>query len=250
LESRQRHVILRTERNEEIISRIFWLPDGKHIGYFVYDNTDHEIGTWSIDLQGQNNVRINQDSIEPLWNRSGTKFATEETNETSGGWYSAIYVTNISTNQKQQVFEATKPNTFPHGISWSYDDKILAFSYGDGGSEIPEERPKIFFIDLETSERVQFTSDRFEEYTYPQFSPVNDLIAFGRRQPSFFRYTTVIKDVSTNCQIELPITALAGAVSWSPDGKQILISNSKGDYIVNLSEFIGPKFKETGSICP
>jgi hypothetical protein len=95
----------------------------------------------------------------------------------------------------------------------------------------------------------QVANDPFEAYAHPPFSPVHNLIAFQRYQSSFFRYTTVIKDINKNCQIEIPIE-LYGSVSWSPDGQKLVFSGLEEHYIVNLTEFIGPTFKEIGSICP
>lgn len=240
LVTNQRQIIFRTEKNEKIISRIFWLPDGQHIGYLIYDDKGYETGTWSIDNQGQNNVRINNDNDSPRWSHDGSKIAVEE--------YSGIFLIDASTNQKQQIFEIKNPDSSLYGLSWSHDEKTLAFSYGDRRSEEPEGQPKIYFLELATNEITKLTGDKFDEFTYPEFSPTNNLIAFQRYQPSFFRHTTVIKDLNTDCQIELPLTDVT-SVSWSPDGQKLVVSTLSDTYIVDLTEFIGKGFIETGSVC-
>ena len=138
-------------------------------------------------------------------------------------------------------------------LSWSSDGKVLAFSYGQHGSNIsPDLRPQIFLIDLETDKTTRLTNDLYE-YWSAGFSPVHNLIALqrvGGGSPNQGpEYTTVIQDLDTHCQIDLPLHDTNFA-SWSPDGQKLVISALGSAYIVDLSEYLGPVYQQTGSICP
>lgn len=248
LENKQRQTILRTKYSEKDILNIFWFPDGLHIGYTTLNDLEHGGETWSIDIQGQNDIQVLSEIENPVWSPDNTKKALDAFEKFGNDWYSVIYVVDALTNQKDQVFIANEPYVHLRGLSWSLDGKILAFSYGDTRSDVTELRPKIFFVELETNKITQFTINKFEEFTHPEFSPKYNLIAYERYQPAFNKRTVVIEDLNAKCEIQLP-NEFNSLASWSPDGQKLTVGDIGKYYVVDLLEFIGPKFKETGSIC-
>ncbi len=247
----ERKSLVKTEFYDRIIYATSWHPDGKHIAYHSEGN---KTGDWGeirlIDIKGQDDIAYLDGSRNLIWNPSGTLLASLETEGVSGDWYPAIYIIDVLTNQKKQIFKADKSNSGVFNLSWSSNGKTLAFSFGKLTMENPA-KFNIFLYNTESKEITQLTDDQFE-YEGAFFSPTDNLIAlqrFNKNAVDFeHRYTTAIRDLSSNCEVELPLV-LTLSSSWSPDGKKLIITGVGKAYLVDLVEFIGPEFNETGSIC-
>jgi Tol biopolymer transport system component len=185
-----------------------------------------------------------------IWSPSGTKMASIETEGIPGDWYPSIYVLNVSSDQKDLIFSAVEPIATIGSLSWSRDGNILAYSFGNFGRD-EDPKPEIFFYEVISETTNQITNDEFQ-YRRAEFSPTDDLIALQRVDMNLPdgipKYATVIRDLRSHCEIELPISHTSSA-SWSPDGEKLVISALGDAYIVDLLEFIGADFKETRSIC-
>ncbi len=239
--------LMQTPNNGKIISEVFSMPDGEHVGYVVDgigQSTDR--GTWSIGTNGLDDHKLSDKRIVPVWSPDGKRFAEEGID--------SIRIGTILGGDEQELFQSKDPEAYVGGLSWSADGTEIAFSYGNSRSETPELRPRLYLLDVSTGAISPISGDRFEEYHYPVFSPVDDLIVYEREQPAFFRSMTLIRDLKTDCQIELPIKTLAWEISWSPDGSKLLVEGSgehlDEHYIIDLKELLGPKFAASGSICP
>jgi Tol biopolymer transport system component len=255
----ERRRIIRTATDEKIISSVFWFPDGEHIGYVVVGsilNRAADVGTWSIRIDGQQDQRISTRIVDPIWSRDGTKFAehvwsldkTKPPDQQR--WSSSIRVGTIVGEGEQELFQPSDPEAGIYGFSWSPDGTTIAVSYGDDSSVTPELRPGIYFLDVSTGRTLEMPRVKYEEYRYPLFSPDGTLMAFEREQPAFYRTTTVIRDLKTGCQIELPLKMDYHEMSWSPDGSRLLLPTDTGYYMLDLREYLAPVFQQTGSICP
>ncbi|GEM_PF-4482974 len=247
----ERKSIIRTEFYDRVIYSISWYPDSKHIAYHSDNN---QVGNWGevrlIDITGQSDMTFMEGSRYVVWSPNGTKLASIETEGVPGDWYPAIYIIDLSTNQKEQVFIAADPISQIFSLSWSSDGKLLAFSYGKLTMENPI-KFNIFIFDDETKQTTQFTDDEFE-YHGAFFSPTDNLITLQRfdNQADFeYQHTTAIRDLISDCEIEIRLTQTFSS-SWSPDGEKLVITGLGNTYIIDLLEFTRPKFGETGSICP
>ncbi len=222
------------------------MPDGKHLGYIVDGiGNSTDFGTWSIGIDGLDDHKVNDERVVPVWSQDGKRFAK--------AGLDSINIGTALDGIEPELFRPQSAGGYIQGLSWSADSTKIAFSYGDDRSETPELRSKIYLLEVSTGAVSQVSGDRFEEFRYPVFSPVNDLIAYEREQPAFFKRTTVVRDLKTDCQVALPAKALMGQISWSPDGSKLLVMNWEDNqeyYIIDLKEFLGPKFAATGSICP
>ena len=244
LDKKEKETVLWVKYPDKDISTISWFPDGEQIAY-----TDESLGSkWgirSISVDGTNDVQYMADNGYPLWNPNHPIIAMRGMIGVAGNWYPVINIIDLSTKEKELIFKGPEPISDILSLSWSADGSTLAFAYGKIG---PNEEliPKIFFFDLETKKVVQFTNDKYE-YWSADFSPTNNIIALQRI--SNMSHVIILKDLANDCEVELPIIYTISA-SWSPDGQKIVVSGGRDAYIVNLAEYFGTKFIETGSICP
>jgi Tol biopolymer transport system component len=247
----EKHTLSKTKFHEKDVWIITWLPNSKRIAYvpsIQYAGEESKI--WSIDIYGQNNAPIIQEDASPAWSPDGSKIALLEKQRISGNSISLLYILDSSTQKKQLLYKSEGPEFFINNISWTPDGKKIIFAYGqDQHYEILYEN--IFYIDLESKEISQLTNDAFE-YSAAEYSPTNNLIALQRVNDAAdfnHKYMTVLRDLTNNCEVELPILYTHSA-SWSPDGKKLVISGGRKAYILDLTKYFGTKFTETGSICP
>ncbi len=236
-----RRSLLQTASNEKIISTVFWMPDGQHIGCVVDVSANQtDIGTWSISTDGLNDQKVSEERIDPVWSPDGTRFAVEHDG--------AIFVAGRIGDQGTRIYhsELFQPDFL--GMSWSADGKTIAFSIGKESAENPELGPRLYLVEVATGKVSPIPGNGFEDSRYPVFSPVGNTILYQHPWT-----TAILRDLRTDCEVKLPIPDLAEAASWSPDGTKLLVlsfgDKYRGYYIVDLNEFL-PKFAATGSICP
>jgi Tol biopolymer transport system component len=245
----EKRTVLWSDNPNKFGDTISWFPDGEHIAYSE-TGLSSGWGTRSISVDGKEDVQFMADNGYPVWRPNHPEIAIIDVIGTIGDWYPVINISDLSTGKTDQIFRGERL-AYLNSQSWSANGKILAFSYGIRRSN-QEPKPDIYFWDSETNQLAQFTDDEYE-YWSASFSPVNNLIVLERVNQNATHpnqeITTILKDLDNNCEVELPVPIVYSA-SWSPDGQKLVISGSRDVYIVDLSEFIGPKYKETGSVCP
>jgi Tol biopolymer transport system component len=239
----RRYRVLQTPTNGgKVLSDVYWFPDGRHVAYLVpgYVNRTEDSGTWSVDINGDGDEHVHPEVLRVAWAPDGSKFLVEREG--------SIFESAGFGTGEVELYHPPFPGGQMRGISWSADGKRIAFSYGDTGADKPEQRPKIYFLEAVTGQVSQMPGDSYEHFTMPVLSPTSDIMIFKRYQPQFYRDSTVIMDLRSACQTELPVSTIWPA-SWSPDGSKVLLSRAGEYYIVDLKELFGADFQEAGAIC-
>lgn len=245
LSEMKKRTILWSDDFEKLGGATSWFPDGEHIAYSDAGyNSDW--GIRSIGVDGKDDVQFMADNGHPIWNPANSTIAIEKLMGQVGGWHPVINLFDPSTGKNVLIFKGDLTSVI-YSPSWSADGKKLAFSYVEN---FLDDKPKgdIYFWDSETNQVTQFTDDEYD-YWAASFSPVNNLIILKRENPNSHDLKTIIRDLNNTCEVELPVPYVYSA-SWSPDGQKFVIAGNREAYIVNLAEYFGTKFTETGSVCP
>ncbi len=248
LQAEQRHRILKTGLDEKIISNVFWLADGEHIAYTVepFFNTRQNSGTWSVGIDGNNDHRFSESTAEysidrspdgrRMWRIDGTR----------------LYLRDTSASAEQEVFHSTDAATDITSVSWAPDGRHLLFVTAPMTYRFADtfaHRPLIYIVNVETGDTQKIEWEIPATLWAPRLSPSTRLVAFGVQQQPDFRSRLELQELPTGCRVELPLQDVR-RFAWSFDGSMLLVELSDGNWVVNLAEFLGPKFAATGSVCP
>ncbi len=238
-----RQQVLRTGKDGRFIDKVFWLPDGQHIGYEVYEygNAPDNVGTWSISVLGTDDHLLSHDFRDPLASPDGTTIAL---NDADG-----IYLKDVYTSVQRQVFQSEGSKDSLKDLSWSLDGNQLTFADEQLEADNWTTRPRVHILNIATTQDTIITGEPFDHYNHPRLAPGNKVVAFERDKPSFNWRRIILADVTGDCQVAPPFEGY-WYFSWSPDGSMLLVETFNGNYIVKLSEFIGPRFATTGTVCP
>jgi Tol biopolymer transport system component len=221
-----------------------WSSDGKQIMFRVEGEGELAQGIWSFSLdEGKESLKKTADHLLVSWSYDGAKLAAVDTVDESGERYRVIDVVDVQTGQKKQVYKNNTPESDILSLSWSSDMESIAFSYYD-------QKSIIYILRLRTGEIVEIENDN-NEYVDAIFSSQGNFIALKKHIQGFSNDTVVIKDLTHNCHIELPVDNVKLLGSWSPDGAKFVFSTYDNDvYIVDLQEFLGFDFQKSNSLCP
>ena len=239
LEKMKRRTVISSDKFDKFGHTISWFLDSEHIAYNGEGAGSKQV-IRSIHIDGTIDVQFMAETRIPSWHPDKPLLVLADERRESDEWYATIHLVDLSTMKKELIFQGEYPNALIWSLSWSADGKTLAFSYGAAGQQ-ETQKPNIFLWDLETRKLTQFTNDKFE-YIAADFSPLNNIIALQQWRDT--SGVTILKDLTNNCEIELPILSTVSA-SWSPDGNKLVISTEGDAYIVDLTEYAG----STDSIC-
>lgn len=246
LESQTRKTIYKTDQGS--VAAVGWSSDGKKV-LFTPEWGDLEPGIWAVDIQGETSPELIAEHPFTSWSPDGSKLAFVGSIGKPGESYRVINVLDLRTKKEEQIFKGEEALSYILSLSWSFDSRQLAFSYSKIGSDVPSDlKPSIYLYQLEDGSVVQLTEDGIE-YGDAIFSPTDNLIALEPEEGIYGR--VVIRDLTNNCQVILPVEEVSSLGSWSPDGTKFIFSTfGDYDYIVDLREFLGFDFQKENSLCP
>jgi Tol biopolymer transport system component len=194
-------------------------PDGKTLAY-----ASHTSGNWDIHIQriGETNpINLTQNSLaddsQPAFSPDGNRIAFRS--ERDGG---GIYLMSVSGDSVVRVSD------FGYSPSWSPDSAQILV----GTEKIPQPSTKptksqLWTIDLKSNERkLLFEGDALQ----PHYSPNKYRIAFWSRPNKYGQREDIWTVPAQGGQAE---RITSGATSdlnpiWSPDGKHLYFSSSRG----------------------
>ena len=218
-----------------------WSPDGNRILFSVEGDGELTEGFWSLSVSERESPEKITDQLFVSWSYDGTKFAEVNSVDEIDGQYPVVDIVDLETNQKKQVFRTNTPMSNIENLSWSSDGEQIAFLYY-------EQVQTIYVLRLQTGEITQIANDGFT-YADLVFSPQNNFIAL-KTDSQGYGDVVVIKDLSNNCQIELPGEKVKLLGSWSPNGAKFVFSTYDDyAYIIDLREFLGFDFQKANSLC-
>ena len=146
---------------------------------------------------------------------------------------SALYVLDVETGRYQRITSVARSDLNPFA-SWSPDGASVVFTCGRHPREL-------CVVNADGTQEQQLT-ERGGTAVVPTFSPDGQRIAFVSAPRGFSDQESGAYVMDANCENQRRISKLLVArLSWSPDGKSILIRASVGTYIVNVEQNYGAK---------
>ena len=197
-----------------------WSPTGEHIAFV--SERDH-LGLYDIYLMDANGGNIHRAFGEldyrtaPAWSPDGEKIAYH-TYSPVPDW--AVYFNTVGGGTAERVSKAgIHPGGFP---DWSPDGIEIAFT---GGTPIEW---RIWIRNLQTGDqKILLPKIKGGDMQYPAWSPDGKKLAFYWRKRDENKSYIYIVDRNGRKLDELVKNA-SKAVTWSPDGKEILYRKTVG----------------------
>lgn len=206
------------EAKDGYIEDVRWSPDGSYLAYTVL--SEPQITIWIVPLfDGQPynlTSNIEGNSRNPAWSSDGSKivFTVDEYYEIGDPLSSRIWVIDIDTMDATQL---TFDNACYTSPQWLQNDSLIMFM-SLPCSDYDEGLILYHFGDMEI---LSITHDRIQKYA---ISPSEEYLAAAVLQPDSSLITDLwlfgeenIVNLATGFQLIMEL-------SWSPDGKQLVIS--------------------------
>jgi len=224
-----------SESQGEFSSGVSITPDANTMAFAVGTTSGWSLSSSSIFVKDVNSrAKIQKTSGSALdafpdVSPDGTKLAFAST--INGSW--DIFVTNLDSGRaKRQVTSSDEQEVQP---SWSHDGERLAFSRFSSTSGEWE----IWVCDLQTGSMTNLVPG-----LRPRFSPVENIIAFQRINPStkFYELWTIDEQGTVETQLLSADKENYVEPSWSPDGKRLVFASGVGPRITGRSNSEGYQF--------
>jgi TolB protein len=200
-----------------------WSPDGRQIAYAADVNGANQIFIMQADGSGTKQLTSDLANDLPVWLPDGKSMAFRTTDEKGLWWWRTLDLTSGQISQYSQPlydFYSSKP-------AWSADGRYLATmslleqtARNDGAAQL-------HLKDLQNGTETALTHDTWT-YLSPVFSPDSRHIAvFSDRDGTYNTYALYVMalDDSGMKRVSQPIYDESAAASWSPDGKEIIVSS-------------------------
>jgi Tol biopolymer transport system component/DNA-binding winged helix-turn-helix (wHTH) protein len=196
-------------------------PDGNQVafGFFGKD----KCGIYTIMIGGDKALRLT-DSPDgsPTWSPDGRRVAFYRHIDDG----SAIYVVP-ALGGTQQRLHVGRSSPWATGLNWSPDGKVLAFSEG----QEDKNRAWIALLSIADSTTRRLTSPSGQEYdSAPAFSPDGSAVAFVRGIVAGAVSDLYVMPAAggTPKRLTNDNTWIRGALTWTPDGREIVFSSARG----------------------
>ncbi|KNC68043.1 S9 family peptidase [Pseudoalteromonas ardens] len=194
------------------------MPDGKQV---VYERRSMDIMTdslkrnlWTVSLDGKTHLPLLSDSknhFSPVFSPDGTKMAYLSSKEGKV----QIYMRDLATGLTARV---TDVNMTPSGLSFSPDGKQLAFSMFTPGKSKP-----LFSLDFKPKDAKWADNAQYIDQTLFQRDGA------GMKRPGNMHVYVVPAIGGSPRQISSGAHDFAGALAWTKDSKQIIVSANTHD---------------------
>ncbi|QPB85606.1 prolyl oligopeptidase family serine peptidase [Pseudoalteromonas rubra] len=194
------------------------MPDGKQV---VYERRSMDIMTdslkrnlWTVSLDGKTHLPLLSDSknhFSPVFSPDGTKMAYLSSKEGKV----QIYMRDLATGLTARV---TDVSMTPSGLSFSPDGKQLAFSMFTPGKSKP-----LFSLDFKPKDAKWADNAQYIDQTLFQRDGA------GMKRPGNMHVYVVPAIGGSPRQITSGAHDFAGALAWTKDSKQIIVSANTHD---------------------
>ncbi|ALU45185.1 S9 family peptidase [Pseudoalteromonas rubra] len=194
------------------------MPDGKQV---VYERRSMDImsdslkrNLWTVSLDGKTHLPLLSDSknhFSPVFSPDGTKMAYLSSKEGKV----QIYMRDLATGLTARV---TDVNMTPRGLSFSPDGKQLAFSMFTPGKSKP-----LFSLDFKPKDAKWADNAQYIDQTLFQRDGA------GMKRPGNMHVYVVPAIGGSPRQISSGAHDFAGALAWTKDSKQIIVSANTHD---------------------
>ncbi|MCG7561266.1 S9 family peptidase [Pseudoalteromonas sp. McH1-42] len=194
------------------------MPDGKQV---VYERRSMDIMTdslkrnlWTVSLDGKTHLPLLSDSknhFSPVFSPDGTKMAYLSSKEGKV----QVYMRDLATGLTARV---TDVSMTPSGLSFSPDGKQLAFSMFTPGKSKP-----LFSLDFKPKDAKWADNAQYIDQTLFQRDGA------GMKRPGNMHVYVVPAIGGSPRQITSGAHDFAGALAWTKDSKQIIVSANTHD---------------------
>ncbi|MEC4090749.1 S9 family peptidase [Pseudoalteromonas rubra] len=194
------------------------MPDGKQV---VYERRSMDIMTdslkrnlWTVSLDGKTHLPLLSDSknhFSPVFSPDGTKMAYLSSKEGKV----QIYMRDLATGLTARV---TDVSMTPSGLSFSPDGKQLAFSMFTPGKSKP-----LFSLDFKPKDAKWADNAQYIDQTLFQRDGA------GMKRPGNMHVYVVPAIGGSPRQITSGAHDFTGALAWTKDSKQIIVSANTHD---------------------
>ena len=197
---------------------VAWSPDGKYLASASLAPSD-TLHIWEITTQTQSQLALTADppgaADSIAWSHDGKRLAVGIGGETDGQGGVINSGISIYNEGPWQVLATLTYTDFIGSVTWSPDDKQLAFGSSSGSLDVNS----LVIWDTTSKQKVLHAIPTGKAYAYSvAWSPISDKLLAA----SFNDGTVGVWDITTG---QRTATLMHGSdvksVAWSPDGKRL-----------------------------
>ena len=214
--------IASSSRKSGFASAPVYSPDGKQVAFRQNEGRQND-GIFTALVGGENPLRLTSHpgDFGPVWSPDSREIAFIRYSDNA----LSIYVVPALGGMEQQVY--TVPASLGEGLTWSKTGKVLGFS--ESSSADPT-RSWIMVLSLIDSAPRRLTSPPggYRDME-PVFSPDGSRVAFVRSEiAGAAKDVFVVAVTGGEAQQLTHDRPIVGPPAWTPDGREIVISSTRG----------------------
>ena len=205
-----------------------WSPDGEQIAYSADVNGAPQIFVMQADGSGDKQLTNDLANDLPVWLPDGKHMVFRTTYRKGLWWWRTIDLKNGQVSQYSQPsydFFYPKP-------AWSSNGRYLAMMSLVEQAKRNDGASQLHLKDLQNGTETALTHDTWT-YLSPAFSPDSKQIAFFSDRDGTYNvyalYVTAL-DGSGMKRVSEPVYDESATASWSPDGKEIIVSSDSAPW--------------------
>ena len=201
-----------------------WSPDGGQIAYSADVNGANQIFVMQADGSGVRQLTSDLSNSLPIWLPDGKHMAFRTTDRKGLWWWRII---DLKSGQVSQYSKPSYDFFYPKP-AWSADGRYLATMSLVEQAKRNDGASQLHLRDLQSNIETTLTHDTWT-YLSPVFSPDSRQIAFFSDRDGIYNvyalYVTAL-DGSGMKRVSKPVYDESATASWSPDGKEIIVSSN------------------------
>jgi len=201
-----------------------WSPDGTKIAFSSTRSGHFQIYQMSADGTGVTALTTDFENLKPIWLPDGKRVAFRTDNGKGLFWWRIL---NLETSELTTITEPSY-DFFYQTPAWSPDGNKIAYMSLVEQQESNDGSAQIHVKNVDGTNDIALTNDIWANFS-PKWSPDGTKIAFLSERGGTYNMLALYimnndgTDVQQVTETGYPEDAI---YSWSPDGKQIVISNN------------------------
>lgn len=210
-----------------------WSPDSTEIAFFTSGTEWVPNGIWSVNAREHEPPDFLGEGESCAWSPSGDKIAIAE-----AGTDYHIYILDAHSGERKEIYQSPTGmqdrRMIEGGISWSRQGDRIAFAYGPAGGST-EGTITLYEYSLMSGGSRILLDGGF--YRYPSWSPDGTMLVFSGGVDLSSRSLWILRVDDGQMVRPIGLTDI-GAVSWSPDGKDIAFVWKGSAYAIKVENML------------